>query len=134
LWIVIEATDNFEAKFLVNDICVHAKVPFCHAGILGMFGQIMTIVPGQGPCYRCVFGNIPEPGQISSTDQVGVLGVVPGTLGTLQAAEAVKFLTGSGKLLLGRLLTFDALNLVFREIELPPPCCDVCRAAKLINS
>ena len=131
---VIEATDNFEAKFLVNDICIRAKVPFCHAGILGMFGQVMTIVPGQGPCYRCVFGNIPEPDQVSSTDQVGVLGVVPGTVGTLQAAEAVKFLTGSGKLLLGRLLTFDALNLVFREIELPPPCCDVCRAAKLMNS
>lgn len=131
---VIEATDNFEAKFLINDICIHAKVPFCHAGILGMFGQVMTIVPGQGACYRCVFGNIPEPGQVSSTDQVGVLGVVPGTLGTLQAAEAVKFLTGSGKLLLGRLLTFDALNSVFREIELPPPCCDVCRAAKLMDS
>jgi molybdopterin/thiamine biosynthesis adenylyltransferase len=131
---VIEATDNFEAKFLVNDICIYAKVPFCHAGILGMFGQVMTIVPGQGPCYRCVFGNIPESDQVSSTDQVGVLGVVPGTLGTLQAAEAVKFLTGSGKLLLGRLLTFDALNMVFREIELPPPCCDVCRTAKLMNS
>jgi molybdopterin/thiamine biosynthesis adenylyltransferase len=129
---VIEATDNFEAKFLVNDICIHAKVPFCHAGILGMFGQVMTIVPGQGACYRCVFGNIPEPDQVSSTDQVGVLGVVPGALGSIQAAEAVKFLTGSGKLLLGRLLTYDALNSIFREIELPPPCCDVCRAAKLI--
>jgi len=130
---VIEATDNFEAKFLVNDICIHAKVPFCHAGILGMFGQVMTIVPGQGPCYRCVFGNIPEPDQVSSTDQVGVLGVVPGTLGSIQAAEAVKFLTGSGKLLLGRLVTFDALNLIFREIELPPPCCDICRTAKFIQ-
>jgi molybdopterin/thiamine biosynthesis adenylyltransferase len=131
---VIEATDNFEAKFLVNDICIQAKVPFCHAGILGMFGQVMTVVPGQGPCYRCVFGNIPEPDQVSSTDQVGVLGVVPGTLGSIQAAEAVKFLTGSGKLLIGRLVTFDALNLIFREIELPPPCCDVCRAAKLMDS
>ena len=130
---VIEATDNFEAKFLVNDICIHAKVPFCHAGILGMFGQVMTVVPGQSPCYRCVFGNIPEPDQVSSTDQVGVLGVVPGTLGSIQAAEAVKFLTGSGKLLIGRLVTFDALNLIFREIELPPPCCDICRAAKLIQ-
>jgi len=98
-----------------------------------MFGQVMTIVPGQGACYRCVFGNIPEPDQLSSTDQVGVLGVVAGTLGTIQAAEAVKFLIGRGKLLLGRLLTFDALNLIFREIELPSPCCEVCRAAKLIQ-
>jgi molybdopterin/thiamine biosynthesis adenylyltransferase len=79
-----------------------------------------------------VFGNIPEPDQVSSTDQVGVLGMVPGALGSIQAAEAVKFLTGKGKLLLGRLLTYDALDLIFREIELPPACCDVCRAAKLI--
>ncbi len=130
---VIEATDNFEAKFLVNDICIQSKVPFCHAGILGMFGQVMTIVPGQGACYRCVFGNIPEPDQVSSTDQVGVLGAVAGILGTIQATEAVKFLIGRGKLLIGRMLTFDALNLIFREIELPSPCCEVCRAAKLIQ-
>ena len=130
---VIEATDNFEAKFLVNDICIQSKVPFCHAGILGMFGQVMTIVPGQGACYRCVFGNIPEPDQVSSTDQVGVLGAVAGTLGTIQAAEAVKFLAGRGKLLLGRMLTFDALNLIFREIKLPPQCCEICRAAELIQ-
>jgi adenylyltransferase/sulfurtransferase len=79
-----------------------------------------------------VFGNIPEPDQVSSTDHVGVLGVVPGTLGSIQAAEAIKFLTGSGKLLVGRLLTYDALNSTFREIELPPPCCEVCRTAKRI--
>jgi molybdopterin/thiamine biosynthesis adenylyltransferase len=129
---VIEATDNFQAKFLVNDTCIHAKVPFCHAGISDMFGQVMTIVPGQSACYRCVFGDIPEADQISLTDQAGVLGVVPGALGSIQAAEAVKFLTGIGKLLLGRLLTYDALNSIFREIQLPPPCCDICRAAKLI--
>jgi len=129
---VIEATDNFKAKFLVNDICVGSGVPFCHAGILGMFGQMLTIVPGKGACYRCVFGDIPEKDQVSSTAQVGVLGAVSGVFGALQATEAVKFLTGGGKLLVGRLLTYDALNLIFREFELPPPSCKVCRAAKHI--
>lgn len=129
---VIEATDNFETKFLVNDICIRSGVPFCHAGILGMFGQILTIVPGKGACFRCVFGDIPEKDQVSSTAEVGVLGAVPGVLGALQATEAVKFFTGGGKLLVGRLLTYDALNLTFREIELPPPSCKVCREAKLV--
>jgi molybdopterin/thiamine biosynthesis adenylyltransferase len=129
---VIEATDNFKTKFLVNDICIRSEVPFCHAGILGMFGQMLTIVPGKGACYRCVFGDIPEKDQVSSTAEVGVLGAVSGVFGALQATEAVKFLTGSGKLLVGRLLTCDALNLIFREIELPLPSCKVCQATKLI--
>lgn len=129
---VIEATDNFKTKFLVNDICIRFGVPFCHAGVLGMFGQMLTIVPGKGACYRCVFGDIPEKDQVSSTAEVGVLGAVSGVFGALQATEAVKFLAGRGKLLVGRLLTYDAVNLIFREIELPPPSCKVCRAARLI--
>jgi molybdopterin-synthase adenylyltransferase len=130
---VIEAADNFETKFLVNDICVRLGVPFCHAGILGMFGQMLTVVPGKGACYRCVFGGIPEKDQVSSTAEAGVLGAVSGVFGALQATEAVKFLIGGGKLLVGRLLTYDALNLIFREIELPPPSCEACRAAKHIQ-
>jgi molybdopterin/thiamine biosynthesis adenylyltransferase len=128
---VIEATDNFEAKFLVNDICVRSRVPFCHAGILGMFGQMLTVIPGKGACFRCVFGDIPEKDQVPTTSEAGVFGAVPGVLGALQATEAVKFLIGTGKLLVGRLLTFDALNLTFREIELPPPSCGVCKALKV---
>jgi molybdopterin/thiamine biosynthesis adenylyltransferase len=129
---VIEATDNFKSKFLVNDICVRLGVPFCHAGILGMFGQILTVIPGKGACFRCVFGDIPEKDQVPSTAEVGVFGAVPGVLGALQATEAVKFLIGGGILLVGRLLTYDALNLIFREIELPPPSCRVCKASKNI--
>jgi molybdopterin/thiamine biosynthesis adenylyltransferase len=128
---VIEATDNFETKFLVNDICVRSKVPFCHAGILGMFGQMLTIIPGRGACFRCVFGDIPDKDQVSSTAEVGVFGAVPGVLGALQATEAVKFFTHGGKLLVGRLLTYNALDLTFREIELPPPSCEVCKATKI---
>jgi molybdopterin-synthase adenylyltransferase len=129
---VIEASDNFSTKFLINDICVRLGVPFCHAGILGMFGQMLTVVPGKGACYRCVFGDIPEKDQVFSTAEAGVLGAVAGVLGALQATEALKFLIGGGRLLVGRLLTYDALNLTFREIELPLPSCEVCRAAKRV--
>ena len=130
---VIEATDNFNAKFLVNDICVRSGIPFCHAGILGMFGQMLTVIPGKGACFRCVFGDIPEKDQVPTTAEVGVFGTVPGVLGALQATEAVKFLIGTGKLLVGRLLTYDALNTIFREIKLPPPSCEVCREASLVQ-
>ena len=129
---VIEATDNFDAKFLVNDICVRSGIPFCHAGILGMFGQMLTVIPGKGACFRCVFGDIPEKDQVPTTAEAGVFGAVPGVLGALQATEAVKFLIGAGKLLVGRLLTFDALNIIFREIELPPPSCRVCKETKIV--
>lgn len=123
---VIEATDNFEAKFLVNDICIQNRISFSHAGILGMLGQAMTVVPGESPCYRCVFGSIPEKGEIPSTNEVGVLGAVAGVLGAIQATEAVKYLTGIGELLTGRMLTYDALTMEFRKIELPSPSCKVC--------
>ena len=124
---VIEATDNFESKFLINDVCVQARVPFSHAGILGMFGQALTVVPGESACYRCVFGDVPEKGRISSTAEAGVLGAVAGVLGAIQATEAIKYLTGIGELLTGRLLTYDALKMEFRKIELPQPSCNVCR-------
>ncbi len=127
---VIEATDNFESKFLVNDACVGLGKPFSHAGIIGMYGQAMTVVPGKGPCYRCVFGDAPAAGDVESPDTAGVFGPVPGVLGTIQAAEAVKFILGCGDLLVGRLLTWDALRMAFREVGLPAgPRCRVCESA-----
>jgi len=131
---VIEATDNFASKFLISDACVRLGKPYSHAGILGMYGQTMTVVPGKGPCYRCVFGDCPEPGTVPTTGEAGVLGVVPGVLGAVQATEAIKYLLNRGRLLVGRLLTWDALNMTFREIRLPeearcavcgPPCAPV---------
>lgn len=116
---IIEATDNFESKFLINDVCVRLGKAFSHAGILGMAGQTMTIIPGQGPCFRCLFEDIPSPGAVGTTDETGVLGSLPGVLGAIQSTEAVKYLTGVGRLLVGRLLTFDALTMAFREISLP---------------
>lgn len=116
---VIEATDNFESKFLISDACVSLGKPFSTAGILGMFGQTMTVIPGKSPCFRCVFQDVPEPGSVSTTAEVGVLGSIPGVLGPIQATEAIKYLIGTGRLLSGRLLTYDALEMTFREVPLP---------------
>jgi molybdopterin/thiamine biosynthesis adenylyltransferase len=124
---VIEATDDFASKFLISDACVRLGKAYSHAGILGMWGQTMTVIPGRGPCYRCVFGDVPSPGAIPTAVEVGVLGVVPGVLGAIQAAEAIKYLLNCGSLLVGRLLTWDALSMTFREISLPPGAsCVVC--------
>lgn len=128
---VIEATDNFESKFLINDVCMRLGKAFSHAGILRMIGQTMTIVPGEGPCFRCVFDAPPLPGTVQTTDEVGVLGVVPGVVGAIQAAEAVKYLACFGNLLVGRLLTFDAFSMTFREIRLPlDRRCPVCDSSR----
>jgi molybdopterin/thiamine biosynthesis adenylyltransferase len=125
---VIEATDNFESKFLINDLCVRSGKAFSHAGILGMHGQTMTILPGEGPCFRCLFEEVPPPGAVRTTGEAGVLGTVPGVLGVIQATEAIKYLVGCGRLLVGRLLTFDALEMTFREIKLPMERrCAICR-------
>jgi molybdopterin/thiamine biosynthesis adenylyltransferase len=126
---VIEATDNFESKFLINDTCVRLGKPFSHAGISAMYGQTMTVVPGKGPCFRCVFEEEPLPGTVMTTEEVGVLGTVAGVMGTIQATEALKHLLQCGDLLVSRLLTWDASSMTFREIRLPPEKrCAVCRA------
>lgn len=115
---IIDGTDNFPAKFLINDACVLLHKPFSHAGIIKFFGQTMTYVPGQGPCYRCVFLNPPPPNTVPSCKEAGVLGVMGGIIGTVQATEAVKYLLGIGELLTGRLLVFDALEMEFRTVTL----------------
>jgi molybdopterin/thiamine biosynthesis adenylyltransferase len=130
---VIEATDNFESKFLINDSCVRTGKPFSHAGILGMFGQTLTVVPGKSPCYRCVFQRPPPPGKVRTTSEAGVLGSVPGVLGPIQATEAIKHILGMDGLLTSRLLTFDAANMTFREVKLSPDKrCSVCQPEKLL--
>jgi molybdopterin/thiamine biosynthesis adenylyltransferase len=124
---VIDGTDNFPSKFLVNDACVLAGVPFSHAGILKFAGQTLTIVPGISACYRCVFKKPPPPNVVPTCSQAGVIGVIAGILGTLQANEAIKFVIGQGDLLGDRLLTFDALETKFEEISVQKnPDCEVC--------
>jgi molybdopterin/thiamine biosynthesis adenylyltransferase len=115
---IIDATDNFAAKFLINDACVLAGKPYSHGGILQFDGQTMTVKPGESACYRCIFPEPPPKEVIPSCSQAGVIGVLPGVIGTLQATEAIKFLLGKGDLLTNRLLTYSALRMKFREVPL----------------
>ena len=125
---VLDGTDNFPAKFLINDACVMANKPFSHAGILRFSGQLMTVIPHESPCYRCVFKTMPPKDAIPTCKSAGVIGAMAGTIGSLQALEAVKYLTGAGDLLTGRLLTFDGLKMKFHTVKLPPrgEGCAVC--------
>ncbi len=123
---VIDATDNFSSKFMINDGCVRGGKAFCHGGILGFKGQLMTYVPGEGPCYRCIFGDVPE--EEGEPKPIGVIGAAPGVIGCLQAMEAIKYIAGIGELLTGRLLTYDGLKQTFRTVRLPNSVsgCKVC--------
>ena len=124
---VIDGTDNFSAKFLVNDACYFEKIPFSHAGILRFDGQLITVIPGKTTCYRCIFHSPPPANAVPSCSQAGVLGVLAGVIGSLQATEAIKYLLGIGDLLTDALLTYDALTMKFRKINLNRnPGCPLC--------
>ncbi|MBM4026050.1 MAG: molybdopterin-synthase adenylyltransferase MoeB [Planctomycetes bacterium] len=123
---VLDGTDNFPAKFLINDACVLAQKAFSHGGILRFDGQTMTYVPGRA-CYRCVFREPPPKNAVPTCAQAGVLGAVAGMLGTIQAAEALKYLLGKGQLLTDRLLVFNALAMEFRTVRFQRnPACPIC--------
>lgn len=124
---IIDGTDNFATKFLINDACVLGNKPYSHGGILRFDGQILTVKPGESACYRCIFPKPPPKNAIPTCSEAGVIGVLPGVIGTLQATEAIKFLLGIGDPLAGRLLTYNALSLKFREIKINRnPKCPVC--------
>ncbi len=131
---VIDGTDNFASKFLVADACHFAGKPYVHAGILRFDGQLMTVQPGVSACYRCVFNAPPPPGAVPSCSQAGVLGVVAGVVGTLQATEAVKFLLGQGELLTDTILVYDALRAGFRRVSIRRNSqCPLCGEAPTIT-
>jgi molybdopterin-synthase adenylyltransferase len=113
---VVDGTDNFPTKFLVNDACVMAGKPYSHGGILRFEGQTLTYVPGNA-CYRCVFHSPPPPNAVPTCSQAGVLGSIAGMLGTIQATEVLKYLTGVGDLLTNRMLVFDAKTMNFRNVS-----------------
>lgn len=113
--IIVDATDNFPARFVLNKACVERRKPFIHGGILGFAGQAMSVLPGEGPCYRCLFREPPPPGSFPAVP--GVVGTIPGTIGTIQAVEVIKLLLGTGRPLAGRLLVYDALAMSFREVQ-----------------
>lgn len=125
--VIVDGTDNFPTRFLINDACVIVKKPFIYGGVLKFFGQVLTVLPGNGPCFRCIFHEPPPAGSVPTCSQAGVLGVLPGVIGVIQATEALKYLMGIGNLLVGRLLTYDALTMEFREIAVRKnPACAVC--------
>lgn len=113
---IVDGTDNFPVKFLINDACVIAGKPFSHGGILRFDGQTFTHTPGTA-CYRCLFHSPPPPNAVPTCSQAGVLGAIAGMLGTIQAAETLKYLTGVGELLTDRLLSFNAKTMEFRTVK-----------------
>ena len=131
---VLDCTDRFEMKFLVNDACVLERKAFCHAGVLRFYGQMMTFVPGS-VCYRCVFKGPPPREFAPNCRQAGVFGPLVAAMGALQAAEAVKFILGKGELLAGRLLTIDAATMNVKTVTLPPrsAACPVCGGQPTIS-
>lgn len=132
--VILDGTDNFPARFLINDACVMLKKTLVHAGIFRFDGQILVIKPGEGPCYRCLFPEPPPEGMVPSCQEAGILGAVAGVVGVLQAAEAIKILAGIGTPLVGKLLIYDALNADFRKVKIPKdPECAVCGANPTIT-
>jgi molybdopterin/thiamine biosynthesis adenylyltransferase len=131
---VLDGTDNFASKFLVADACHFSGKPYSHAGILRFDGQLMTVLPGRTACYRCVFHAPPPAGAVPSCSQAGVLGVLAGVIGILQATEAVKFLLQRGQLFTDALLTYNALDARFRKVALKRnPVCPLCGADPTIT-
>ncbi len=114
---IIDGSDNFATKFLVNDLAVDLGKAFSHAGIVRLQGQTMTVIPHKSACYRCVFQEPPTPGEIMNCQQAGILGAVAGVIGSIQATEAIKYLAGMEEdLLVDRMLTYDAKTVKFRTI------------------
>jgi molybdopterin/thiamine biosynthesis adenylyltransferase/rhodanese-related sulfurtransferase len=125
--IVIDGTDNFPTRYLVNDACVLLNKPNVYGSIFRFDGQASVFYPGRGPCYRCLYPEPPPPGEVPSCAEGGVLGILPGLIGCIQATEAVKLLLGQGSPLVGRLLLYDALQMSFREFKVRRnPKCPLC--------
>ncbi|HAX62217.1 MAG TPA: adenylyltransferase [Elusimicrobia bacterium] len=116
--VLVDGSDNFPTRYLVNDACVLSKKPLIHAGILKFDGQATTIIPGKGPCYRCLFPSPPPPGSVPFCQEAGILGVVAGILGLVQATETLKYILQCGELLVGKLLVFNALSMSFRTLTI----------------
>ena len=130
--IVVDGTDNFPTRYLVNDACVLLNKPNVYGSIFRFEGQASVFATEDGPCYRCLYPEPPPPGLVPSCAEGGVLGILPGVVGLIQATECVKLILGQGTTLKGRLLLYDALNMKFRELKLrrDPACADACSKIK----
>ena len=133
--IIVDGTDNFPTRYLVNDACVITGKPNVYGSIFRFEGQVSVFATNDGPCYRCLYPEPPPPGLVPSCAEGGVLGILPGIIGTIQANETVKLIIGKGEPLVGRLLLFDALKTKFRELKLRKnPDCPVCGQHRTITS
>ncbi|MVY05458.1 molybdenum cofactor biosynthesis protein MoeB, partial [Escherichia coli] len=125
--LVVDGTDNYPTRYLINDACVLLGKPLVYGSIFQFEGQASVFYAGQGPCYRCLYPEPPPPGLVPSCAEGGVVGVLPGIIGTIQAAEAIKLIVGGSESLIGRLLLFDVWQMKQRELRLErDPGCPVC--------
>ncbi|HEX9406920.1 MAG TPA: ThiF family adenylyltransferase, partial [Thermoanaerobaculia bacterium] len=125
--VIVDGTDNFPTRYLVNDACVLTGKPNVYGSIFRFDGQASVFYAPEGPCYRCLYPEPPPPNVVPSCAEGGVLGVLPGVIGTIQAIETIKLITGIGEPLIGRLLLFDALRMEFRRLKLKKdPNCAIC--------
>ena len=133
---MVDGSDNFATKFLVNDVAVRLGMAFSHAGIVRLQGQTMTVIPGKSACYRCLFHAPPPPEEILNCQQSGILGAVAGTLGTIQATEAIKYLAAFEEgLITNRLLIYDAKMMKFHSVDVEKdPNCAACGGKKQAES
>ena len=136
--IVVDGSDNFPTRYLVNDACIMSRKPLSHGGIFRFAGQAITILPKESACYRCLFPEPPPPGLVPSCQEAGILGAVAGIIGTIQANEVLKYILGVSALLAGRLLIFNALDSSFRQVKVPrdqkcPVCGENPTVTKLID-
>ncbi|WP_165041120.1 HesA/MoeB/ThiF family protein [Dysgonomonas sp. ZJ709] len=114
---VVDCCDNYTTKFLINDVCVKEQKPYSHGAVLALRGEIMTYIPGYAD-YRSVFDNPPEEGTVPTSAQIGILGSIAGVIGSIQATEAIKYLTGIGDLILNRILIFDGKTMNFHSLKI----------------
>lgn len=125
--VILDGSDNFPTRYLVNDACVLSGKPLSHGSIFKFEGQVTTIIPGETACYRCLFETPPPAELVPSCQEAGVLGVLPGLIGSIQATEIIKLLLGKGKLLKGQLLLYNALTMEFSKVRIRKnPKCPVC--------
>ena len=125
--VILDGSDNFPTRYLVNDACVMLGKPLSHGSIFRFDGQATTILPGQGPCYRCLYESPPPPDLVPSCQEAGVLGIIAGIIGVVQATEVIKLRLEKGELLNGKLLLYDSLNMDFKKLKIQRnPACPMC--------
>ena len=133
--VVLDGSDNFATKFLLNDACVMQSIPLIHAGVLRYGGQAITILPGKSACYRCIFPEPPPADSLPTCQEAGILNTVAGIIGLIQATEAIKLIVGAGQPLTDKLLVFDALEMSFRTIAIQRnKNCPVCSKNAVIKT